>query len=141
MTEIKTPFNPSKSATKRVKNPIEAPTECPYCGGTVVCVSNSEIYGREYGEWPWAYMCENKDAYVGLHPYTSIPLGTLADKTLRGWRRKAKDAFYSWAKRKGYHSRKESYPALAELLNLETEKTHFGWFDIDQCKRVYGLCK
>ena len=51
----KTPWNPSRRATARVKNPLPAPTTCPYDGGPVEIVNNSAIYGREYGEWPWAF--------------------------------------------------------------------------------------
>lgn len=142
MSEAKTPFNPSRSATARVKNPVPVPESCPYCGGEVVCTTNDAIYnGRTYGEYPWIYMCVNKDAYVGLHPYTAIPLGSLADKELREWRNKSKNVFYKWAKSKGMHGRKESYPALAELMGLEVEQTHFGWFDVEQCKKVIQVCK
>lgn len=140
MSHEKTPSNPSRKATARVKNPLPIPTVCPYCGGKVECVNNSSIYrGREYGEWPWVYMCENKDAYVGLHPFTNIPLGTLADKKLRKLRINAKYAFFKNMLRSGVKTRKEAYPILAKALNIPEGEAHFGWFGVDECKKVIDL--
>ena len=86
----------STQALKRVKNPLPVPTICPHCQSSVALVNNAKVYsGREYGKWPYAYLCENDacGAYVGLHPNTTIPLGTLATASMRDARKKAKDAF------------------------------------------------
>lgn len=136
----KTPWNPSRKATKRVTNVIPAPTVCPFCGSAVEIVENKAIYGRNYGEWPWAYRCTDTndqccDSYVGMHPFTSIPLGTLADPETRAARKQAKNLFNPiW--QGGSKSRTEAYTWLAGELGITVGQCHFGWFDIQQCQRV-----
>ena len=138
-----TPQNPSRSATARVKNPLPAPTECPYCDEAVELVNNSEIYGRSYGEWPWAYRCTDDDcnSYVGLHPFTSIPLGTLANAATRNARKAAKAAFNPlW--QSGRMSRSEAYAWLASRIAIaDVNSCHIGWFDVGTCKLVVLVCQ
>lgn len=130
----------SRRALKRVKNPRDIPTECPYCGGSVTLVENSVIYrGRTYGDWPYAYLCKPCDAFVGLHPDTDIPLGTLADKPLREARKKSKAHFHEWMGM-GRMTRSEAYAWLAEKMNIPTEVCHFGWFDERQCEEANDHC-
>ena len=83
----------SRSALKRVRDRLVPPTCCHFCKGEVQLVSNGHIYGREYGEWPYAYMCVGCGAYVGVHPHTDLPLGTLADSFTREARKVAKTPF------------------------------------------------
>lgn len=135
----KTPLNPSKTATARVNNPLPVPDACK-CGGTVELVKNSEIYGREYGKWPWAYLCRDCDSYVGLHPFTNIPLGTLANKETRDARKNAKYHFEKLFK-SGRMTRSEAYQALANKMKIDTGECHFGWFNIDQCKHAQILSR
>lgn len=131
----------SRRALKRVKNPLPPPTICRYCAGCVELVSNSEIYnGREYGEWPYAYLCTDCRAYVGLHPSTDIPLGTLAAPQLRKDRNTAKDAFHRVKERHGL-SRSLAYQWLAGKMEIEVGACHFGWFDQDECAKALALCQ
>lgn len=135
MSEEKTPWNPSKRATARVKNPLPAPTECPHCCGEVKVAHHDEIYGKAYGEWPWAYLCTGCRAYVGMHPFTNIPLGTLADAPLRKARKECKQPFEMlWQSKK--MTRDEAYEGLAYHMGLSVEECHFGWFGIEQCHRA-----
>lgn len=60
-----TPWNPSRSATARVRNPLPAPTICPHCAAGVELVGNERIYGRPFGDWPWSFLCTGCGAYVG----------------------------------------------------------------------------
>ena len=130
----------SRRALKRVKNPLPAPTICRYCAGCVELVRNSEIYnGREYGDWPYAYLCECCSAYVGLHPDTDIPLGTLASPQLRKDRNTAKDAFHRVKEQRGF-SRSLAYQWLAGKMGIEVGACHFGWFDHGECARALALC-
>jgi hypothetical protein len=137
----KTPWNPSRRATARVTNPLPQPTTCPYCPGSVSIVNNEEIYGRPYGEWPWAFLCGGCGAYVGLHPFTGIPLGTLADAPTREARKRAKAAFNPlWQTR--LMTRKEAYAWLAKMLGLASvDVCHIGWFDVATCDRVVEAVK
>ena len=127
---------------KRVKDKLPAPTHCHLCRSKVNLVENKAIYGRNYGDWPYSYLCESKQcgAYVGCHPDTYIPLGTLADKTTREARKKAKDAFNKIWLTDGFMSRKKSYKKLAELMGIPSKECHFGWFDYDMCEKAYGIC-
>lgn len=130
----------SRRALKRVKSPLPVPTNCPYCNGEVSLVNNSEIYGgREFGEWPYAYLCKACDAYVGLHPHTDIPLGTIANRTLRTARNNHKTSFLELQKTKGW-SRTEAYAWLADQLGIAVGECHFGWFDQGQCVIAGQLC-
>jgi len=143
MSKQVTPWNPSRKATARVKNPLPPPTECPHCFdhstgkpyGNIDIVNNEEIYGRSYGEWPWVYQCQQCEAYVGIHPFTNIPLGTLADGPTRQARKRCKEPFEN-LHRSGRMTRREAYQQLADKMGIPVERCHFGWFDIDQCNQA-----
>ncbi|MFM9434552.1 hypothetical protein ACFDR9_001611 [Janthinobacterium sp. CG_23.3] len=140
----KTPRNPSRKSIARVKNPLPAPTRCRYCNAEVELVGNEQIYRRAYGEWPWAYLCTDLEcgAYVGLHPFTAIPLGTMADAELREWRKSAKDAFnplWQDGLEKRF-SRSGAYAWLSGQLGIDAGACHVGWFDIGECQRVIFAC-
>ncbi len=136
MSHDKTPWNPSKKATARVKNPLPAPTECPHCQGKhIEIVHHEDIYGKAYGEWPWTYLCTGCRAYVGMHPFTNIPLGTLADAPLRRARNECKQPFEVLHKSKKM-TRDQAYAGLATHLNIPEEECHFGWFDAATCERA-----
>jgi uncharacterized protein DUF3268 len=138
----KSPWNPSRKAIKRVTNPLPAPTVCPRCKSSVEIVNNDVIYGRSYGEWPWAYKCANEacDCYVGMHPFTDIPLGTLADMATRDARKEAKAAFNPIWERGGM-TRSEAYAWLADKLCIaNVGECHIGWFDVETCNRVIDVC-
>lgn len=140
MADNKTPFNPSRSATARVKNPLPPIEECRYCGGKVAVLENKIIYGRNYGEYPWMYICLGCNAYVGLHPFTNIPLGTLANAQLRKFRNECKDAFNQiW--RDKHMTRSEAYAWLADQMGIDVGVCHFGWFEREECLKAEVLCR
>lgn len=130
----------SRRALKRIADPAPIPTSCK-CGGCVELVENSEIYnGRTYGDWPYAYLCRDCDSYVGTHPSTDIPLGTLADKKTRDARNVCKKVFEPiW--RNGEMSRSKAYAWLAERMGIEVSACHFGLFDVDQCYQAAKICR
>lgn len=136
------PWNPSKKAIARVRNPLPVPICCPNCGEPVDIVNHDVIYGRSYGDWPWAYRCSDAkcDSHVGMHPYTNIPLGTIANATTRNARKIAKNAFNPrW--QNGNISRKAAYAWLAAQLGISNvEECHIGWFDTATCARVRDIC-
>lgn len=126
----------SRRALKRVKNPLPAPTDCRYCNGAVRLVRNSEIYnGRSYGDWPFAYLCTGCRAYVGLHPDTDVPLGTLADDRLRAARNRSKALFHGYMKSAAMGGA-AAYRWLAEQMNIAVGVCHFGWFEAEACAQV-----
>lgn len=127
----------SKKAERRVKDRLPIPTQCPHCGGAVELANNSEVYGREFGDWPWIYLCQAQPcrAYVGTHPDTNLPLGTLATAAIRAARKTAKEQFNRlW--QGGQMSRTEAYSWLATRMSIPVAACHFGWFDEEQCKQA-----
>ena len=136
----KSPWAPSLTATARVKDYLAPQDVCPFCGGDVRCVHHDQVYGREYGDWPWMLACSNCEASVGLHPFTNIPLGKLGDKATRQSRMRAKNAFNPlW--QGGRMTRTSAYTWLAALMEVPVGQCHIGWFNAEQCERVEQLCK
>ena len=135
MASEKTPWNPSRKALKRVKNPLPAPVECNYCGSPVVIRAHQQVYGRDYGDWPWLYVCVNDqcNARVGMHPFTNIPLGTLADDETRQARKDCKASFNDYLAVTD-KTRSEAYAALAAEMEIDERECHFGWFTTEQCE-------
>lgn len=111
--------------------------KCSVCGGEVSFVSNSVIYGTEYGDNPNIYLCDdpNCGAYVGVHPGTDQPLGTMADEKTRKARRLAHAAFDQiW--RSGKMKRREAYEWLAYQLGISFADCHIGMFSLRRCEIV-----
>ncbi len=132
----------SRRALRRVKGYMPPPTTCPHCAAEVRLVSHAEIYnGREYGDWPYAYLCSGDEcaAYVGLHPDTDLPLGTLADAPTRESRKVNKRHFLELQQRWGW-SRREAYGWLAQRLGIPVEQCHWGWFDAEQAELAGAIC-
>jgi hypothetical protein len=128
------PASPNPDAVKRVLNPLPVPTRCHLCGGEHISLENNSVVynGKSYGDWPYIYLCNACRAYVGLHPETNIPLGTLADEETRQARKLCKDPFEKlW--RSGKWHRNEAYQKLAEFFNIEKEECHFAWFTTEMC--------
>ncbi len=130
----------SRKALARVTDPLPAPTTCSYCQSPVELISNERIYGIEYGEWPYAYSCTGCDAYVGLHPHTDVPLGTLADSALRAARKRSKAAFAAATRLLGISERRNAYMWLANAMNIPVPECHFAWFDQNLCRRAERVC-
>jgi hypothetical protein len=129
----KTPWNPSKKAIARVKDVLPIPTRCHLCQGEEIeIVGHKEIYGRDYNEWPWCYRCKSCKAYVGMHPFTNLPLGTLADEALRLARKHGKEPFEK-LHASGKMDRNKAYELLSEHLGIPKNECHFGWFDEELC--------
>lgn len=130
----------SRKALSRVTNPLPVPTACPYCGGPIELVSHMDVYGREYGNWPYVYRCSPCDAHVGLHPDTDIPLGTLANSELRSERAKQK-AHFERLWKSGKMTRTGAYRWLAVQMNLSPDDCHWGIFTLEQCRMAGALCQ
>lgn len=128
----------SKSAAARVKDRLPAPTNCRYCGSPVSMCNNLELYGRPYGDWPFGYFCGFCEAYVGCHPQTDIPLGTMATGVLRKDRSAAHQAFDPlWRSKK--MSRTEAYQKLADELGIPKSQCHISWFEAEECHKVIEI--
>ncbi len=132
-SRVYTPEKPAKWAIKRVKDHVPIPTQCPCCGSQVKVFSHQEIYGRNYGDWPWMYACTHCDARVGMHPMTNLPLGTLAQEPLRKARIAVKNRFNGYWKARCI-ARRKAYSQLAKTMKISVSKCHFGMFSESQCQ-------
>jgi hypothetical protein len=133
----------STHRVRMVKDVMPIPTICPHCQSSVGLYNNAKVYrGREYGDWPYVYLCENVAcaAHVGLHPQTDIPYGTLATDDIRQARSFAKASFNPlWED--GSMTRTQAYEWLATALGIEdTGRCHIGWFDEETCYRAIAVC-
>lgn len=140
------PFVVDPARVRGVKNPLPAPTHCPYCARPVALVNNKLIYRKSIGKWPWAYLCTNEvcNSYVGLHPGTEIPLGTLANKPLRKLREQFKQVFnplHNMPWRPTNRTRSEAYAWLAERMQIPVGECHGAWFNNEQAKIAIRLCR
>lgn len=133
----------SRKALKRVTDWVEPPEQCPNCGSPVELVNNSEIYGREYGDWPYAYRCfdhKGCDSYVGLHPNTDLPLGTLADSFERQARKDNKRHFMAWKELNGW-TQNQTYAWLASRMGIPAEQCHWGFFGVERANLAGAICE
>ena len=108
--------------------------ECPYCGEPAKLVDSAIIYGRSYG---MIWDCRPCDAYVGTHNGSKdhAPLGRLADRELREWKKRAHAVFDPLWK-SGQMSRPEAYKCLQEVMGMTADEAHIGKFDVADCMRL-----
>ncbi len=78
------------------------------------------------------WLCKPCDAYVGCHNNTKEPLGTMANRLTREWRRKAHEVFDPLWKDKHY-SRSGAYILLSRKMGKET---HIAESDVETCKQI-----
>ena len=110
---------------------------CPYCINQAKWVENKEIYGRNYGRSYMVWLCNPCDAYVGCHNNTRKPLGVMANKETREWRKKAHAAFDPIWKNK-ILKRPRAYGFLERRLGYEV---HIAESDVETCKKIIDVCQ
>ena len=103
---------------------------CPVCGSKAYLRPASVVYGDKAPD-PDAkyYVCGRYpacDCYVAAHRKTMLPMGTLADKTLR---------------KNGIMSRKEAYRLLQLSMGLPAEDAHIAKFSAARCDEVIALSR
>ena len=112
---------------------------CPYCQQPAVLQSSKKVYnGQDYGP---IWHCQPCGAWVGCHPGTNNPLGSLANAELRRWRWRAHLHFDTLWKNKGIMTRTQAYEWLQNITRLSPEEAHIGKFDARECKRLVGVMK
>ena len=110
---------------------------CPYCGKPTIYVDSSIIYGTSYGT---IYLCEDCEAFVGVHKGTDKALGRVAKRELRQLKREAHKYFdLIWQLK--YMTRYDAYGWLSNLLDLPREYTHIGMFQESTCETVITYSK
>jgi hypothetical protein len=74
-----------------------------------------------------------------MHPFTNLPLGTLAGDALREVRNRCKKPFERiW--QENHMGRSQAYRWLAEHLGKSIAQCHFGLFEAPECERAAVLC-
>jgi hypothetical protein len=122
------------------------PVKCNICGGRVEYISNTAIYGREYGSGK-CYRCIECGAYVGTHvPRPTEALGILSNAEMRAWKMRCHAIFDGlWKngrdRKEQCDRRRKSYGWLAKKLGMSRSNCHFGYFDLPTLKRAYGILK
>lgn len=110
---------------------------CSYCGRPAILKPASEVF-HDPKRTGYVYVCSHFpacNAYVGVHPGTKIPMGTLANPQLRRKRIEAHQAFDSiW--KNGVMSRNQAYRWLSCTLCLTESQTHIAQFGDYMCDRV-----
>lgn len=111
---------------------------CPYCTGFSERVDGTAIYPhRPDLAHKVFYRCAPCDAYVGCHPNSTVPLGTLANAELRRWRARLHAVFDPVWQNAGFPGgRRLAYRRLARLMNLAPDDCHIALFDKDQCREA-----
>lgn len=115
---------------------------CQYCQQEAVFMSTEQFYGRDYGTNMW--VCKPCDAYVGTHKRTDVPKGTLANKELREWRKKAHavvDPLWLNQTKNRRDARTQIYNWIQKAMNLSKEEAHIGMMNIEQCQTLIVLAK
>lgn len=108
---------------------------CTYCGNEAEWISNEAIYGYRAGESWMIWLCRDCDAWVGCHRNTTRPLGTIANKELRGLRVAAHNHIDRlW--RSGRYKRTTVYLALELVFG---RVIHIGQADEETCRRILQL--
>jgi len=109
---------------------------CPYCDqkaelvqGYVLYPHRQDLFDKKF------YLCRKCEAYVGCHPDTQIPLGTLANTELRNIRSQVHKVFDSiW--KSGKMKRRQAYQWLADQLKIDIKDCHIAMFDINMCEKA-----
>lgn len=115
---------------------------CPYCGSRALLRPASMVHECA-GPGEEVYVCAHFpvcNAYVSAHRDSHLPMGTLADKSLRRKRRQAHLALARlWEQ--GLMTRKEAYRWLQVQMGLPESETHIGRFSEFRCEQVINLCE
>jgi ssDNA-binding Zn-finger/Zn-ribbon topoisomerase 1 len=110
---------------------------CPYCGSHAILKDASYVYGQNSSGGK-VYVCSHYpacDSYVGVHQGTSLPKGSLANRTLRRKRIQAHRIFDQlW--RQGIFSRQEAYRWIADRFCLQIRQAHIGNFSDYMCDQL-----
>jgi len=133
-------YNPGlrgKARNRDNMKTMKTPPPCPVCGSKPILADRAALgYGDKGSDKVW--ICNNWpecNTYVGCHPGTSKPLGTLAGGELRGLRKRAHNAF-DWSWKHGGMTRDGAYGLLREKLNIPESEAHIGMMDAETCKRT-----
>lgn len=110
--------------------------KCPYCKELAIFCDNRVIYGRSRGKSYMIWLCSDCDAYVGTHENDpDRPLGTMANRELRTWRREV-HKIIDWFWKNGEMKRHHVYFRLSRYFG---QSVHVGRSDLEMCKKIIKI--
>ena len=117
--------------------------KCPYCGSLAQLRPASALNKLAPGyAGKRFYVCSRYPAcnsYVEAHASSGLPMGRLANQSLRWKRREAHKALERlWLQ--GYMSKPEAYRWLQMQMGLPAEDAHIALFSEYRCNEVIRLC-
>ena len=117
--------------------------KCDYCGHPAELKWSTDVYGPAH-DYGWVWYCHSCQAWVGCHKHTTEPLGRLANRELRQWKKAAHAAFdpaWKGLEVRGVpNARGVCYRALAELMCMNPKDCHIGMLTPEKCRFVVDLC-
>lgn len=116
--------------------------KCPYCGAQA-SLRPASVVRSHAAPGEEVYVCARYpacDAYVAAHRESHLPMGTLADRSLR-WKRRQAHIALNQLWEQGLMTRKEAYRWLQVQLGLPESEAHIGHFSAYRCEQVIGLCE
>lgn len=113
-----------------------------HCGAHAMLRPASVVHGdKAKGEY--LYVCSRYpacDSYVGVHEKTRKPLGTLANRELRGKRIQAHRVFNQlWMS--GMMKKWQAYKWMQAKLGLNSDQAHIAKFSEYMCDELISLCE
>lgn len=133
------------SRTKKKSKKNVSDLRCPYCGAKVITMTAKDIYGEKaiHPERKM-YVCANYengcDAYVGSYKRTGLPLGSLANGTLRNERIRAHQAMNEVIDA-GYMTNREIYAYLGDKFSVPEWRFHIGGASHYVCQETVRIMK
>lgn len=123
-----------RSKTKKRIQPTPKPN-CPYCLKKSILMGGNKLYGQERLKYRLFYVCQPCKAWVGCHPDSDRPLGTIAKPALRRLRREVhRQLDPLW--QKGKINRHRLYKKLAQKMEIDPKDCHVGFMDEPLCKKA-----
>ena len=116
---------------------------CSYCGALAIKRPASYVYGKSAEKGLQLYVCSSYpmcDSYVAAHKKSGLPMGTLANKSLRRKRIAAHKSLDNIWKH-GYMTREQVYKWLQIKLNLTEPEMHIGNFNESYCNLLIFECE
>lgn len=112
-----------------------------HCGARALLRPASVVHGDKAID-DYLYVCSRFplcDSYVGVHKHSLKPLGTLADKTLRGKRIEAHKIFNRlWES--GIMKKWQAYKWMEAKFGLNSQQAHIAKFSGYMCDELIAIC-
>lgn len=115
---------------------------CPYCGSLASKRHASVVYGEKASKNSFLYICDRYpkcNSYVAAHRDSGLPMGTLANESLRKKRIAAHKALNKICN-KGFMTKEQVYIWLQSKFSMTEKQMHIGNFDEYYCNQVIFEC-